>query len=58
VELTLQEYAHVRANDARFAVAPDHVTPAHEHVVLKTERYWVVEKDGLAGVIAAEEAHA
>ena len=57
VELTLEEYAHVRASDWRFVVAPGHVTPEHEHVVLKTDRYWLVEKDGLAGIAAAEEAH-
>ena len=56
VELTLGEYADVRSSDTRFAVAPGHVTPNHERVVLKTERYWVVEKDGLAGVVASEEA--
>jgi hypothetical protein len=58
VELTLEEYADVRASDVRFVVCPDHVDPEHERVVLKTERYWVVEKDGLAGRIAAKEAPA
>lgn len=56
VELTLDEYAEVRASDVRFVIMPGHVEPAHERVVLQTDRYWVVEKDGLAGLIAAEEA--
>jgi hypothetical protein len=55
IELTLEEYAAVRATDVRFAVAQGHFDPAHEEVVLRKERYWVVEKDGVAGEVAAEE---
>ena len=56
VELTLEEYADVRASDVRFAVVRGHVSPEYERVVLRTDRYWVVEKDGLAGRVAADEA--
>jgi hypothetical protein len=56
VELTLEEYAYVRGSDVRFAVCPGHVDSEHERVVLETDRYWVVEKDGVAGIVAAAEA--
>jgi hypothetical protein len=48
----------VREDDARFAVAPGHVDQEHETVVLRRERYWVIEKGGLAGKIADGEADA
>ncbi len=55
VELTQAEYEAVRANARRFAVLPSdvHVNPRIEWVVGQTERYWVVEKFGLAGELAA-----
>ena len=55
IELTLAEYAAVREDDRRFAVARGHLDPEHESVVLRRERYWVIEKDGLAGAIAEAE---
>jgi hypothetical protein len=58
IELDLKEYEAVRRSDKRFAVAPGHTEPEHEHVVLETDRYWVIEKDGAAGEIADEEADA
>jgi hypothetical protein len=56
IQLTLAEYAAVRAEESRFAVAQEHHRPEFEHVVSRTERYWVVEKHGLAELIAEEEA--
>ena len=56
IELSLAEYAAVREHDRRFAVAPGHLDPEHESVVLRRERFWVIEKDGLAGEVAEEEA--
>jgi len=55
LELTQAEYERVRSDPRRFAVAPD---PAHlyadiERVVEQNERYWVVEKYGIAGDLAA-----
>jgi hypothetical protein len=46
----------LRADGTRFAVAPDeaHVFPEVEHVVERNERYWVVEKVGVAGELAAK----
>ena len=43
IELTLGEYAIVRARDVSFAVSPGHTDPEHEHVVLRTDRYWIIE---------------
>jgi hypothetical protein len=48
LELTIAEYEQVRRHPLRFVVAPDeeHVDASAEHVVLTTDRYWVVEKRG------------
>jgi hypothetical protein len=56
VTLTVEEYDAVRAEGERFVVAPsdEHVTPGMERVVMASERYWVLEKVGLAGDVAAE----
>lgn len=56
VDLTLAEYARVRAHARWFVVAPGHVAPDHEHVARETARYVVVEKDGAAGEVAEDEA--
>ena len=54
IELTHEEYEAVRAGETRFFVKPDdaHVVPEAESVVERHERYWVVEKIGVAGAIA------
>jgi hypothetical protein len=56
VELTIDEYEAVRAYGNRFVVAPadEHVVPDVELVVMRDERYWVVEKFGESGALAAE----
>lgn len=56
IPMTLGEYEALRESPIRFAVLPSeaHVIPEVEHVVEKTERYWVVEKTGTAGEMAAE----
>jgi hypothetical protein len=56
VQLTVQEYEAVRADPIRFLVAPDeeHVSPDVEQVVSRHERYWVVEKRGVAGDVSEE----
>jgi hypothetical protein len=55
IELTHNEYEAVRANPRRFFVLPssDHVVDGVETVVERGERYWVVEKRGVAGDLAA-----
>jgi hypothetical protein len=54
VELSIEEYEMVRAEPTRFVVAPgdDHVTPGIERVVQREERYWVVEKVGVAAEVS------
>jgi hypothetical protein len=53
IELTQEEYEAVRAGGegTRFFVKPDeaHVVPEAEDVVERHERYWVVQKFGIAG---------
>ena len=50
VRLTIAEYETVRSEAAHFLVAPsdEHVVPEVERVIERTERYWVVEKAGVA----------
>jgi len=54
IEMTHEEYEAVRAGERRFFVKPDeaHVVPEAELVVERHERYWVVEKVGVAGAVA------
>ena len=55
IALSIEEYESVRAQANRFAVAPEdvHVWPDVERIVEKRERYWVVEKVGESGAMAA-----
>jgi hypothetical protein len=54
VRLSTAEYESVRADPRRFVVAPDHshVLSEIEHITQRTDRYWVVEKDGEAAELA------
>jgi len=56
VQVTREEYEKVRTDPRRFVVAPAdaHVVEEIEHVVDRTERFWVVEKSGLAGDLTAK----
>jgi hypothetical protein len=54
VTLTVRQYEQVRAEGTRFVLAPGHADPEVELVVRKTVDHDVVEKDGLAGVIAEQ----
>jgi hypothetical protein len=44
VEATLEEYEDVRANGARFLIAPGHTDPTIEQVVARKGAFVVVEK--------------
>jgi hypothetical protein len=50
IKLTLEEYEAIRSNATRFCVAPggSHVDLAIEDVVDGNDRFWVVQKKGLA----------
>jgi hypothetical protein len=56
VELSIAEYEMVRAEPTRFVVAPgdEHVNRGIERVVQREERYWLVEKMGVAAEISEE----
>ncbi len=56
VPLTIAEYEAVRAESTHFLVVPDeeHLSLAVERVVLRNERYWVVEKLGEAAEVSQE----
>jgi hypothetical protein len=56
VQMSVAEYEAVRAKPNRFVVMPDdgHVWPDVEHVVKRTDRYWIVEKFGFGQVLAEE----
>ena len=56
VPLTLGEYQEVRAEPTYFLVVPGHVDQANERVVRDRGDYVVVEKLGLAGEIAEDDA--
>lgn len=51
---TLAEYESVRADPTHFLIAPDHWLPEIEEVVQRTERWWVMEKQGEPGELAEE----
>lgn len=56
IRLTVEEYEAVRAEATRFVIAPspEHVTAEVEHVVLRQDRYWVVEKVGVGAQMSTE----
>jgi hypothetical protein len=56
VEANLGEYRMARERPTRFLVAPDHVDANHERVVTTNSRFAIVEKVGIAGEIATDEA--
>ncbi|HEY6654675.1 MAG TPA: hypothetical protein VI028_11145 [Solirubrobacterales bacterium] len=60
LRLSRGEWRKVRSRPERFAVAPGHtaidVEPGVEEVVKKYEHFWIVEKRGEAGEIAAKRA--
>src|SRR4051812_30815406 len=56
VPMTLDAYEALRGRSNRFVVFPgdEHVVPAVERVVERTDAYWIVEKLGAAAERAAE----
>ncbi|HEY7195770.1 MAG TPA: hypothetical protein VH306_01140 [Gaiellaceae bacterium] len=57
IPLTLDQYEAVRSDPTHFVVMAGHVWDADsEHVVAKNGGHWVVEKDGIAGVVAEAAA--
>jgi hypothetical protein len=56
VEMTLNEYEELRAQDDRFVVHPGHERPELEDIVRKTERFLVVDKKPPAENVVADES--
>jgi hypothetical protein len=54
IALTLAEYEAVRRHGKRFFVAPGHEDFHFEHIVESRPTFLVVEKVGVAGVVADE----
>src|SRR5256885_2224250 len=54
IQLDLGEYERVRQNPRHFVIVPGH-DPERGRLVKTHDRYAVVEKTGLGGVIAEEE---
>ena len=52
LELAIEEYEAARSHPRRFVIRPGHESLAVERVVERHDRYWVVEKTGVAGEIA------
>lgn len=54
IEMSCEEYEHVRRDGARFFVAPGsaHVWPEVERVVERNRTYWIVEKIEKGGKLA------
>jgi hypothetical protein len=56
IALTPEEYEAVRSKPTWFAVAPGdvHVFAAIEEVVARYDRYWIVEKEGIAAELVSK----
>jgi hypothetical protein len=54
IALSPEEYEWIRAEPTRFVLARGHAAPQIEHVVEREEDHQVVEKNGVAGQIAAK----
>ena len=52
ITLTKDEYAAVRSDPAQFVVKPGHAVADVEEVVLRTDRFEIVRKRGVAAEIA------
>ena len=54
VRLSGREWREVRSQGNRFAVAPGHIASDIEAVVEEYPHFWIIEKHGEAGRVAAE----
>jgi hypothetical protein len=53
IPVQVTAYERVRRYPSRFLLLPEHYDPSVETVVEKDLRYWVVEKVGVGGEVAA-----
>jgi hypothetical protein len=57
VQLSVSEYDEVRTNPTHFIIVPSekHISADVERVVQRTDRYWIVEKLGIAAAVSKDE---
>ena len=55
LSLTLKEYERVRSDGAHFLIAAGHEDIEVEQVIIVKDEFAVVEKDGIAGLVARDE---
>ncbi len=55
LSLSLEQYEQVRQTGTRFLLADGHEDIEIEQVVARSDEYVVVEKDGVAGLVAEED---
>jgi hypothetical protein len=55
LSITVDEYERVRREGTHFLIAPGHEDIEVEQVIAVREEYVVVEKDGVAGLVALDE---
>ncbi len=55
LSLSLEEYESVRQTGTHFLVAPGHEDIEIEQVIATRDGYSVVEKDGVAGLVAEDD---
>ena len=56
IDIPRARYEATRESDRAFFILPDHEIPLVEHVLQRTERFWVVLKTGEAGAEAERQA--
>jgi hypothetical protein len=55
ISIDFGEYEAVREHSTHFIVAPSHREPAVERLVSRSRDYEIVEKTGIAAILAADE---
>lgn len=56
IDIPRARYEATRESDRCFFILPDHEIPDVEHVLERTEHFWIVLKTGIAGTVAERQA--
>lgn len=57
IDIDLAEVRRAREDATTFIVAPEHVAPEHERVRERHDTWWLVQKIGMAAVVAESLDH-
>ena len=57
LQLTLEEFEQVRSRPSHFVVVPGHVVADFRRVVEETDRFAVLDKDGVTGSVEASRTY-